>query len=150
MHYREGHERLPSNWYRRNVDYGIVELNLDLVDWITKYPELGNIGGNTGKVNSFTGVDLTDPTTGLLNGVNLLESNNLLCFSLEVVKLASPTYLSNLYTTLSNPLSLLEDAVGPLLSLDCPVWDDLTYQGKPLWKTLQKTLSGAARSGGAL
>ncbi len=120
------------------------------MDWVTKYPELGSIGGNTDGVNTFTGINLTDPATGVLNGVDLLEGNNLLCFALEVVKLASPSYLSNLYSTLATPLQLLGDVVGPLLSLDCPVWNDLTYDGKPLWVALEKDFPGARKSGRAL
>lgn len=40
MTYREGWERIPENWYRTPVDYGLVQLNLDTVDFILKYPEL--------------------------------------------------------------------------------------------------------------
>lgn len=86
--------------YKVPLDYGLLQLNLDTVDWILKFPELASIGGNTGTVNSFAGVELTDLTSGVLNLPKLLESNNLLCFVLEIVKLASPTYLSNLYATL--------------------------------------------------
>lgn len=39
--YNEGWERIPDNWYKTPVDYSLVNLNLDTVDWITKYPELG-------------------------------------------------------------------------------------------------------------
>ncbi|GKT48188.1 dothistromin biosynthesis peroxidase dotB [Colletotrichum spaethianum] len=39
--YNRGWERIPENWYRMPVDYGLVQLNLDLVDLILKYPELG-------------------------------------------------------------------------------------------------------------
>ena len=39
--YREGWERIPENWYKMPVDFGLVQLNLDTVDWLTKYPELG-------------------------------------------------------------------------------------------------------------
>lgn len=40
MEYREGWERIPENWYRTPVDYGLIGLNLDLIDWVVKYPEL--------------------------------------------------------------------------------------------------------------
>lgn len=39
--YNMGHERIPENWYRRPVDYGIVDLNLDVLDFILKDPRLG-------------------------------------------------------------------------------------------------------------
>lgn len=41
MTYREGWERIPKNWYKTPVDYGLLQLNLDTVDWVLKYPELG-------------------------------------------------------------------------------------------------------------
>jgi hypothetical protein len=39
--YREGWERIPENWYKTPVDYGLISLNLDVIDFILKYPELG-------------------------------------------------------------------------------------------------------------
>lgn len=39
--YREGWERIPENWYKSPVDYGLIQLNLDTIDMLAKYPELG-------------------------------------------------------------------------------------------------------------
>lgn len=39
--YREGWERIPDNWYKTPMDYSLLNLNMDTVDWIGKYPELG-------------------------------------------------------------------------------------------------------------
>jgi hypothetical protein len=39
--YREGWERIPENWYKTPVDYGLIQLNLDVVGFILKYPQLG-------------------------------------------------------------------------------------------------------------
>lgn len=41
LEYRQGHEAFPENWFRRSSDYGLVSLNLDIVSWVLKYPELG-------------------------------------------------------------------------------------------------------------
>jgi hypothetical protein len=41
LEYREGHETIPENWYRKPVEYGLVPLNLDIVSWIVKQPVLG-------------------------------------------------------------------------------------------------------------
>ena len=118
---------------------------------IAQHPELGSIGGNVGTVNSFTGVDLNNITGGMLNAGKLLESNNLIGFALQVVRMASPSYRSNLYATLDKPLKLITNIVSaPLLSLDCPVWDDLTREGNPLWTVLEEKFPGAKRSQGAL
>ena len=125
-----------------------MQLNLDTVAMIAQYPELGSIGGNVGKVNSFTGVDLDDVLGGVLNAGQLLEGNNLLCFALEVVRMASPNYLNNIYKTLEAPLKLVNGILNTkLLSLDCPVWDELTLEGKPLWTALQDKFPGAKQGG---
>lgn len=118
---------------------------------IAQYPVLGSIGGNVGTVNSFTGVDLSNVLGGVLNAGKLLESNNLLCFVLQIVKMASPSYLGNVYATVDKPLRFISKILSaPLLSLDCPVWDDLTMDGKPLWEVLEEKFPGAKRSGRGL
>lgn len=151
LEYKPGHEQIPANWYHTPVDYGLVQLNLDTVAMIAQYPELGSIGGNVGTVNSFAGVNLDDILGGVLNASQLLESNNLICFVLELVKMASPSYLSNIYKTLDKPLNLVTKILSsPLLSLDCPAWDDLTMDGKPLWEALGERFPGANKSMGAL
>lgn len=146
--YRKGWERIPADWYHRPLPYSLVGVNLDLVDWIVRNPVLGSIGGNVGTVNSFVGVDLSDPVSGLTNVPKLLESNNLVCFVLEFVKLAAPSYTNNLITTLAAPLTSLLDALAvPLLSLDCPQFDALTKGGVPLWESLQQQFPGANKTG---
>lgn len=146
--YQRGHERIPEQWYHRPVPYGLVTLNLDLVDWILRNPVLASIGGNVGTVNSFAGVDLSDPVSGLTNVPKLLEDNNLICFALEFVKLAAPSYTNNIFTTLAAPLnSLLDELNTPLLSLACPEFDSLTKDGVPLWESLQQQFPGANKTG---
>lgn len=40
LQYHYGYERIPENWYRRPIDYGLVDLNLDIVGFAAQYPEL--------------------------------------------------------------------------------------------------------------
>lgn len=128
-----------------------MNLNLDLVSWFAQYPELVSIGGNTGTVNSFTLVNLTDLSGGLLNAGTLLEGNNLLCFAFQIVKTVSPDSLSPLYSTLAVPLKLLTDALGSVLEpLTCPPFEDLTYGGQPIWESLTNIYGGAERAGSPL
>ncbi|CAJ2499721.1 Uu.00g025740.m01.CDS01 [Anthostomella pinea] len=149
--YKEGWEQIPENWFRLQVDYGLVDLNMDLVTWLTKYPVLASIGGNLGKTNSFAGLNLDDISGGLVNSASLLEGNNLLCFALEIVKTFSPNSLSTLFATLATPLKLVNDAlVDPILDLSCPSWDDLTVNGTDLLTHLVDTYPGASKSGLAL
>jgi hypothetical protein len=41
LEYRQGHETIPENWYRKPVEYGLVPLNMDLVGWVMEHPVLG-------------------------------------------------------------------------------------------------------------
>jgi hypothetical protein len=171
--YRKGHETIPENWYRKPIEYGLIPLNLDIVSWVMKHPVLGryvkhfnhyfpwvlasvlttlcSIGGNTGTVNSFTGVDLGNVTGGVINVTSLLENNNLLCFVFEVLKTFLPNSLSGLLATLEVPIKLVTDTLAaPLLDLACPAWKDLIEGGEPLWDSLQKNFPGALKAGSSL
>lgn len=150
LEYRKGWERIPRNWYRLVGDYGLVPLNLDLVSWVTQHPQLASIGGNMGEVDTFAGVDLGDLSGGVVNSLSLLEGNNLVCFTLEIVKTFAPNSLSSLFHTLAKPLELITDAVAlPLLDLDCPAFDDLEEGGEDLIQNLLDKFPGAKKSGSA-
>ena len=102
-------------------------------------------------MNSFTGVNITDVSGGLLNVETLLEGNNLLCFVFQILKAFSPDSLSSLYATLAVPLDLLTDVVGTTLTdLSCAPYQDLEYNGQPLWDGLIDAFSGAGKAGSAL
>ncbi|KAF5260949.1 hypothetical protein FOXYS1_8378 [Fusarium oxysporum] len=143
--YKRGWERIPENWYRRSIDYGLISLNLDLLNLITKYPELGSIGGNMGKVNSYAGVDVSNVTGGVLNLTKLLEGNNLLCFVFEVVKTVAPNSLSTIFSIIATPLELITDALGStLLNLACPAFKDLTVGGQNFEDGIKDKFPGAS------
>ncbi|KAF7534854.1 heme-thiolate peroxidase [Neopestalotiopsis clavispora] len=151
MVYQRGHERMPNNWYRRPIPWGLVDLNLDVLKWSEKHPFLLDIGGNTGQVNTFTGLDLSNITGGLLNSAALLEDNNLICFSLEIAKTFGPNSLSTLYEALSVPAGVLTDALAtPLLDLSCPVYADLSNNGQDIVASILATYPGAKKAGSAL
>jgi hypothetical protein len=77
----------------------------------------------------------------------LFENSNLLCFSLNIIKLASPTYLNTLYGTVGSVLNLVLNAVNvPLLSLSCPQWTDLTWNEG----AIENQFPGAKKAGRAL
>lgn len=38
--YKYGFERIPENWYKSPVDYGLASLNVDLIAWMMQHPEL--------------------------------------------------------------------------------------------------------------
>ena len=149
--YNRGWERIPENWYRIHSDYTLVDLNIDLVQWLEKHPRLASSGGNLGQVNSFAGIDLGDLTGGAINSANYLEGNNLVCTSLELVKAFAPNSLSTLFATLGKPLKLLNDALlDPILDLSCPPMRELQKDGNDILAKLLDKYPGAKRSGFAL
>ncbi|KAK2606433.1 hypothetical protein QQS21_003126 [Conoideocrella luteorostrata] len=142
--YKEGWEQIPENWYRRPFDYTFVAFLIDLADVLLRHPELASIGGNTGTPNSFVGLDLSNIAGGAFNATNLLNPQQLVCLGLEVLKIASPSLLSSLYSSISKPLRLIEDAVSPISGkLNCPVVEDLTYQGMPFQDFVTKLFPGS-------
>ncbi|KAJ3991348.1 hypothetical protein F5050DRAFT_1870027 [Lentinula boryana] len=117
--YTPGQERIPDNWYKRATgdEYGFVSLLLETTSIGLAHPEFLSVGGNTGQVNTFTGVDFADLTGGVFNATTLSEGNNLGCFLLQAIVLALPTGVSGLVGVLDQ----LEDTVNPLLEeWDCP------------------------------
>lgn len=102
-------------------------------------------------MSNFAGVDITNLTGGVLNAADLLKDNNLLCLAFEVVKLVSPNALTNIFATIAVPLELITNAISaPLLNLSCPAFEDITYNGKPLWEGLQSAFPGAEWAQAAL
>ncbi|CAE6528457.1 unnamed protein product [Rhizoctonia solani] len=119
--YQNGYERIPENWYRRPTDYILPSFDLDLVGMGLEHPEFLSIGGNTGKVNSFAGVDLGEITGGVYNSAKLLEGNNLVCFAFQAAQQAIPDVLKGILGDLTTALRLWTTQVTPILSgLGCP------------------------------
>ncbi|KAG9092035.1 hypothetical protein FRC07_011738 [Ceratobasidium sp. 392] len=119
--YQRGYERIPDNWYKRNVDYSIPLYTLDLLYAGLKHPELLSIGGNTGTVNSFAGVNLGDITGGVFNLENLLKGNNFVCFAFQAAQQVMPDVLKGILGDLTLALGLWTTKVTPVLSgLGCP------------------------------
>lgn len=121
--YTPGWERIPDNWYKRNKadEYSLNYFTTDLLDAALKHPEFLSIGGNTGKVDTFTGVDIQDLTGGVLDAHTLLEGNNLLCFVQQLLVQQLPDILSGLFTDTNPSQDLLGSALNNLTdSLGCP------------------------------
>lgn len=92
LEYTPGAERIPENWYTRAVGdpYDIPLLLQDISTLIEEHPELSAFGGNTGTVNSFTGLDIQNLTVSILISCSVtLDKSDLLQHCL-------PTSTSNL------------------------------------------------------
>lgn len=119
----EGNERIPDNWYKRAIgdEYTIPYFNLDLAAAALQYPQFLDIGGNTGKTNTFTGVDVQSLTGGVYNLQTLAQGNNAACLAFQFAQQAAPDILKGLFSSVTKPLSQLNDALGKVFSeLSCP------------------------------
>ena len=135
-----GHEQIPQNWYKRpsSNPYGAVAAVADVAILIAKNPSIVEIGGNTGTVNSFTGVDPGDLTGGVYDAVTLLEGNNFGCFAFQAVQQIIPDALQGLVGDLGALIELVGQYVDPVLSeLECPAlttFNSTALEGFPGYK----------------
>ncbi|WPH02288.1 Hypothetical protein R9X50_00515000 [Acrodontium crateriforme] len=136
--HNRGMERIPTNWYRRPGginQYNVADVFLDLLAGAAEYPDTLHIGGNTGTVNSFIGVEPADLTGGVYTGANLFEGNNLACFAFQAAMAGGIDELKGLESILG---SLLDPVLAPLKAiyadLQCPQlanYDDSELQKFP-------------------
>ncbi|EMD94579.1 hypothetical protein COCC4DRAFT_66246 [Bipolaris maydis ATCC 48331] len=118
-----GRERIPDNYYRRAIgdEYGIASFALDAVRALQALPYMAVIGGNTGKPNTFTGVNIADLTGGVFNAETLLEGNNAMCFAFQFVQFATPDILDGLLGNVVLAVRKLTTVLDPVLAaLGCP------------------------------
>ncbi|RCI17478.1 hypothetical protein L249_3301 [Ophiocordyceps polyrhachis-furcata BCC 54312] len=142
--YREGWERIPNNWYRRPVDYTLAEFLLGGQAMATMHPQLFSLGGNIGRVNTFTGLDLSDLFGGAFHSYNLLRGNASICVGLQVLKTLTPSPFSSVYANFVVPLKLIEEAINPLFKvMNCPVFEDLSKGGTTAWDAIKGRFPGA-------
>lgn len=122
---KAGHERFPENWYKRALSspYSQVLLTADTIAAATVYPKFAAVGGNTGKVNSFKGVNPGKLTGGVFNSQNLLKGNNLACFAMGFQAQATPDLLKcgGVLSDVLGSSSKLTGALTQAMStLSCP------------------------------
>lgn len=118
-----GNERIPDNFYKRAIgdEYTIPFFLLDLLAAAEQYPQFISVGGNTGKVNTFTGVDVSNLTGGVYNTNTLLQGNNLACFSLQIAQAAVPDLLKPIFSSITAGVNQLNTAFNNALApLGCP------------------------------
>ncbi|EPQ30141.1 uncharacterized protein PFL1_02258 [Pseudozyma flocculosa PF-1] len=120
--YTPGHERFPEDWYRRPLaaQFGLADVVTNLLKSGAEHTELLSVGGNTGSVNSFAGLNVGNLTGGLLNTAKLLDDPAALsCFLYQAtVESLIPTQLRFLYKDLTGVLDLVDHFIGgPLKKL---------------------------------
>ena len=124
--HRRGHERIPSHWHRRPQgllsEYGTAAFAADLVRMASYNPAILKIGGNTGEVDSFAGVDLGSLTGGIYNSLDLLDPDKLVCYLFRTLLAVVPDILQGglIGGLLNFALNLLTTTLLPLFDPTCP------------------------------
>jgi len=136
--YDAGQERIPENWYKRAIgdEYSILFLETDTLylyvplprfpnlthkPSASQYPNTLTVGGNTGKINTFTPLDFSNLTGGVFNLESLSQGNNLACFVYQAASLTAPDVLKGIYSDITKPLAMLNNATNNALAgLSCP------------------------------
>jgi hypothetical protein len=121
-------ERIPSSWYRRPLDDPYLAVTHALSDMLrmwTECPETVLIGGNTGEVDSFVPIDITNLTGGVYSAASLLEGNNAFCFSFQFLQLAFPDTAINPEDLAAEILQQLAETLEPLA---CPEFETLDLE----------------------
>jgi len=118
-----GQERIPENWYRRptgnamTIPQTIADININNA----MYPGIIRFGGNTGEVNSFAGVDVTDLTGGVFNGADLTDPNKASCFLLQASLAGMPDVANPLLGATGTLIGWATEQLGPLSKqFGCP------------------------------
>ena len=120
-----GYERIPDNWYRRPLgvenEYAPANFATDLVQIAAVVPEAVSVGGNTGTVNSFAGVDLGDITGGAYQTTDLTNPQKFTCFFYQIALSLVPDFLESeaLGALLGSALSLLSSDIDPFVDPSC-------------------------------
>ena len=111
--------------YRRPLgavnEYSPVSFAQDLLQIAAVVPEAVSVGGNTGKVNTFTGVDLGDITGGAYKTSDLTNPTKFVCFFYQLTLALVPDFLRSeaLGTALAGALSLLQTRISPYVDPSC-------------------------------
>lgn len=100
LQYTYGHERIPDNYYKRSSQdqWDLADIVLSTAQQCEAYPTNCQVGGNTGKVNSFSGVDVGDTTGGLVNSAkDLQDPARMGCFISQAIQADVPGFLDNIF-----------------------------------------------------
>ena len=121
--------------YRRPLGavngYTAASFAQDIVQIAAVVPEAVSVGGNTGQVNSFAGVDLGNITGGVYQTSDLTNPTRFVCFFYQLTLAIVPDFLRSeaLGTALAGALNLLQTQISPLVDPSCPEIGELILRG---------------------
>ncbi|UZJ55931.1 hypothetical protein CBS101457_005251 [Exobasidium rhododendri] len=111
--YTPGHERLITSWKRRPLaaTFGLDDIALTLLHAASIDPSLISVGGNAGKVNTFTGLDAGNLTGGAFNTAQLLQDPQAFaCYLYQIgIEELVPTQLNLLYKETGQVLNFISE-----------------------------------------
>ncbi|RDA94024.1 hypothetical protein CP533_5048 [Ophiocordyceps camponoti-saundersi (nom. inval.)] len=118
--YTPGHERIPDNWYRRAVgdEFGFRALSKDARYMAEKYPKFNLLGGNRGKVDTFTPIRIADFTRGAYRDETIGEGRNAACFAVAFQLLVAPNHFAKFFQDVSKPMAKLKE-IHHVVSKEC-------------------------------
>lgn len=91
------------------------------MDALRHLPDLLVLGGNTGKPNTFTGVNVSSLTSGVFNAETLLDGNNAMCFAFQTVSMVTPDIFRGLVSNVAKAVQMLAGPLNTVISeLGCP------------------------------
>ena len=127
LKYTFGSERIPDNWYKRSEQdpWTLTDILVSTSQQCASYPSNCQVGGNTGTVNSFSGVDLGDISGGFINAAtDLQDPQRLGCFISQTIQADTPSFLSGVFNgaLLSQATGMIQTKLLPALAGlgDCP------------------------------
>lgn len=96
--YKYGYERIPAPFYKRHPlqEWTLADIVAAVAQQAAAYPDTTAVGGNTGKVNSFAGIDVGDLTGGVFTAADLTNPANLGCFLSQNIQAEAPSFASNI------------------------------------------------------
>lgn len=115
--YTPGHERLLTSWKRRplGATFGLDDIALTLLHAASIDPSLISIGGNAGKVNTFTGVDAGNLTGGVFDTATLLKDPQAFaCYLYQIgIEEVVPTQINTIYKEAGQALNFVAQNLKP-------------------------------------
>lgn len=118
-----GQERVPEDWYRRPsyAPYEAQDVVGDVAIGYLAYPETLKFGGNTGQVNTFTGLNVANLSGGILSAETLFTGDNFACFTFQLLQQAIPDFINPTLNNLAPVTDLINKYFGPIVGgLSCP------------------------------
>ncbi|KAF7974264.1 hypothetical protein HWV62_13050 [Athelia sp. TMB] len=133
LNYTYGYERIPNNWYKRSPadPWTLVDILTAVAQQCLAYPNTCEVGGNTGTVNSFAGIDVGDLTGGAFNSSVYTNPAQLGCFLSQNIQAEAPSFLSNVLQgpLLTQVLGLVTSSLVPSLVKGFGACDGIDVKG---------------------